>query len=118
MAEMVRCSAATTTAPMGSRTSARRSTGPLRQRWVLARVSAQTRLKQMQQPLRPLPQTRQLQHFPDQQVPRRWVRGSFPVEGPRSEGRTQMFILGHKIELCRVNMTTLEGTDWALGKMN
>ena len=74
--KMVRCSASTTR-PMGSRTSASRSarsTGALCQRWVLPRVSVQTRLKQTQQSLRPLPQEqpRQLPHFPDQRAPRRW----------------------------------------------
>ena len=44
MAEMVRCSASTTRAPIGSRTSARRSarsTGLLCQRWVPPTVSAE-----------------------------------------------------------------------------
>ena len=79
MAEMARCSLSTT-APVGSRRSARsaRSTGPVRQRWVPPTVSAQTRLKQTQQPLRPPTQvqTRQPRHFPDQWAPRRWC--AFP----------------------------------------
>ena len=126
--KMVRWSASTTTAPMGSRTSARRSarsTGPPRQRWVPRTVSAQTRLKQTQQSLRPLPQvqTRQPRQFPDHWVPRRWCAflkrrsapnswpsNSLAVDGPRREGQTQMLKLGHKMLPCRANVPVLRNS--------
>ena len=89
----------TMTALIGSRTSARRSArsqGPLRQEWVPPRVSAQKGLKQTQQSLRPLPQEqpRQLQHFPEQRVPRRWCAARLLSRAQEARAKPRCRCLG------------------------